>query len=303
MGLLAEAFYAVILVPDARSAFRKIRVPVPLARLVAGSAGALTLALAALLAHYVWLSGQVSELHALRRENAALSERTRRHRESLEALEARIARLRGTVAKLSVMSGLEPSLPVANDIIGGVGGGAGVVPDPPSHDPDATLHSLSRRVSDLAARSQRIETFYADQAVRLSHTPSVWPVRGYFSSGFGYRIDPFTGGRDFHPGIDVSAPRGTKAMAPADGVVVAVGPRGAFGLAIIIDHGFGIVTRYAHLEGFNVRPGQRVRRGDVIGFVGSTGRSNAPHLHYEVWLNDKAQNPVHYILDEYRSFG
>ena len=176
-------------------------------------------------------------------------------------------------------------------------------PDPPSRDPDATLHALSRSVTSLSARSERIETFYADQTVRLSHTPSVWPVRGYFSSGFGNRTDPFTGGRDFHPGIDVSAPRGTKVVAPADGVVVAVGPRGAYGLAAIVDHGFGLVTRYAHLERFNVRAGQRVRRGDVIGFVGSTGRSNAPHLHYEVWLDDKAQNPVHYILDEYRSFG
>ena len=71
--------------------------------------------------------------------------------------------------------------------------------------------------------------------------------------------------------------------------------------AIIVDHGFGLVTRYGHLAGFNVRPGQRVRRGDVIGFVGSTGRSTSPHLHYEVWVKDQNRNPIHYILDEYRS--
>jgi murein DD-endopeptidase MepM/ murein hydrolase activator NlpD len=82
-----------------------------------------------------------------------------------------------------------------------------------------------------------------------------------------------------------------------------VGRRGAYGNAIIINHGHGITTRYGHLSRFNVRPGQRVRRGDVIGYVGNTGRSNAPHLHYEVWVRDQLRNPIHFILDEYRSFG
>jgi hypothetical protein len=300
---VAEGYYTVILVPDARSASRKIRVPVRLIRTLAGAAGAAVLALAALLAHYAWLNGQVSELDAVRLENAVLSERAHRFGASLSELEGQITRLRSAVTKLTVMSGLQQTLPGADGIVGGVGGVTGVDLDPPSRDPDVTLHTLSRSLSDLATRSQQIETIYADQTARLSHTPSVWPVRGYFSSGFGNRADPFTGGKDFHPGIDISAPRGTKAVAPADGVVLAVGRRGAYGLAIIIDHGNGIITRYGHLEGFNVRAGQRVRRGDVIGFVGSTGRSNAPHLHYEVWLDDKLQNPIDYILEEYRSFG
>jgi murein DD-endopeptidase MepM/ murein hydrolase activator NlpD len=301
---VTEGYYTVILVPDARSAFRRIRVPVRLLRSVAGAVGAVALAVAALLTHYAWLNCEVSELDALRLENAALSERMHRSRESLGRLESQVNRLRSSLTKLAVMSGLEQTLPAAAEgVVGGVGGVAGVDTDPPSRDPDVTLHVLSRSLSDLATRSQRIETFYADQTARLSHTPSVWPVRGYFSSEFGRRLDPFTGGKDFHPGIDVSAPRGTNVVAPADGVVLAVGRRGAYGLAIVIDHGYGMITRYGHLEGLNVRAGQRVRRGDVVGFVGSTGRSNAPHLHYEVWVDDKAQNPIHYILDEYRSFG
>jgi murein DD-endopeptidase MepM/ murein hydrolase activator NlpD len=92
--------------------------------------------------------------------------------------------------------------------------------------------------------------------------------------------------------------------APAEGTVVACNPKaGAYGNAIIIDHGYGVVTRYGHLDAFNVKPGQRIRRGDVIGFVGTTGRSSGPHLHYEVWVHDQAQNPIQFILDEYRSFG
>ena len=85
--------------------------------------------------------------------------------------------------------------------------------------------------------------------------------------------------------------------------MVSCGVKGGYGNAIVIDHGYGVVTRYAHLSAFNVKPGQRVRRGDVIGFVGQTGRSTAPHLHYEVWVKDQAQNPIQYILDEYRTFG
>src|SRR5262249_51900453 len=96
---------------------------------------------------------------------------------------------------------------------------------------------------------------------------------------------------------------GTKVQAPADGVVVSVGLKGGYGNAIVIDHGYGIVTRYAHLSGFNVKAGQRIRRGDLIAFVGQTGRAKAPPLPYEVRGRDQAQNPITYILDEYRSFG
>jgi murein DD-endopeptidase MepM/ murein hydrolase activator NlpD len=297
----AKGYYTVIVVPDARSAFRRIRVSVPLVRTLLVALGGLALALGALVVHYARLNAQVSELDALRRDNAALSVQTHRYAESLVRLQTRFARLQSTVTKLGVMSGVEQTLPDA--ALGGVGGATAVDNGPPSRDPDVALHALSRSLTDLTERSERIESFYADQTVLLSHTPSVWPVRGYLSSGFGNRIDPFTGAKDFHPGIDVSAPRGTKVVAPANGVVVTAGRRGGYGNAIVIDHGYGIITRYGHLEAFNVRPGQRVRRGDVIGFVGSTGRSNAPHLHYEVWVNDKTQNPIQYILEEYRSFG
>jgi len=300
---MAEEYYTLIVVPDARSACRTIRVSARVARRLGIAAAATALALAGVLAHYTVISREISELAALRLEKAALSERARRQERSLAELASKVARLQGSVTKLGVMAGLDRALPTADGSVGGVGGVTGVDAGPPSRDPEVTLRALSRSLSHLTERSQRIESFYADQAVLLSHTPSVWPVRGYLSSGFGNRIDPFTGAPDYHPGIDISTPGGTKIVAPADGVVLAAGARGAYGLAIIIDHGYGILTRYGHLERFNVRAGKRVRRGDVIGFVGSTGRSNAPHLHYEVWRDDRAQNPIHYIIDEYRTFG
>src|SRR5207302_6297625 len=143
-----------------------------------------------------------------------------------------------------------------------------------------SMLQMDRTLSRLTERSTQLESFYRDQKVLLASTPSVWPVRGYLSAGFGNRIDPFTGMKDFHPGIDISTPTGTKVQSPADGIVISAGIQGGYGNALSIDHGYGVVTRYGHLESFAVRPGQKVKRGDVIGYVGNTGRSTGPHLHY-----------------------
>jgi len=298
---MANESYTLIFVPHARGRFRKFQIPVRAARWGAIAVGVLGVALTGVLAHYAWLTSQAIELDSLRAENQKLSEKTRQYEENVGQLENQIAVLQRNVSKLGVMSGVEQILPDAG--LGGVGGVSGTESFPPSQDPDLSLRSLTDSVSDLAARSARIEDFYKDQTALFAHTPSVWPVRGYLSSGFGNRIDPFTGLKDFHPGIDISTPRGSKILAPADGVVVSVGRKGAYGNAVIVDHGYGVVTRYGHLDGFEVRAGQRIKRGDVIGYVGATGRANAPHLHYEVWVRDKLQNPIHFILDEYRSFG
>jgi len=300
---MSDEYYTLIFIPDARSASRKVRVPVRLVRWALGVLTATALAAGGFLVHYVWLNWQLAEIEALRLQNAELSEQAVDYNLNLGRFESRIALLQRTVTKLGVVSGVEQALPGADDVTAGRGGATWTETTPPSRDPQLAAETLARRLSDLTERSSRIESFYTDQTELLASTPSIWPVRGYLSSGYGRRSDPFTGQRSFHPGIDVSAPRGTEIKAPADGVVVSIGRRGAYGKAIVIDHGFDVVTRYGHMEEFNVRAGQRVRRGEVIGFVGNTGRSNAPHLHYEVWVRDKLQNPIHYILDEYRSFG
>jgi len=300
---MADEYYTLILIPDARGASRKFRVPLRLARWTLRAAAVVALGAAGTFGHYVWLNGQMAEIEALRLENATLSGQVEEYNVTLGSVAGQIARLRRTVTKLGVVSGVEQTPPGDDSVIGGLGGAAWADVSPPSRDPEIARESLSRTLSELNARSTRIETFYADQTELLASTPSIWPVRGYLSSGFGRRNDPFTGQKSSHPGIDISAPRGSEIRAPADGVVVSAGRRRAYGNAIVIDHGFDVVTRYGHLDRFNVRPGQRVRRGDVIGFVGNTGRSSAPHLHYEVWVHDRLQNPIHYILEEYRSFG
>lgn len=298
---MARESYTLIFIPHARARFRKLQIPARLAKCGLACAGALSLILIGVLTHYAWLTRQVFDLETLRSENQELAQKTRLYEQNVGELKGQIAMLRQSVTKLGVMSGVEQLLPDGE--LGGVGGVTSVESTPPSRDSDLSLEELSLTVSDLATRSARIQDFYKDQKALFTHTPSIWPVRGYLSSGFGNRSDPFTGLKDFHPGIDISTPRGTRIQAPADGVVVSARARGAYGNAIVIDHGYGVLTRYGHLDGFEVRQGDRVRRGDVIGVVGSTGRSNAPHLHYEVWVNDKLQNPIHFILDEYRSFG
>jgi murein DD-endopeptidase MepM/ murein hydrolase activator NlpD len=297
---MADGFYTLIIVPHARARFRKIRVPIRLVRWGIPALGFLAAFGLVSLVYVTRVSWEVYSLRQLRTENASLVRKTREYEEKQGLVQARLHQLEGLVTKLGVMAGLEKVLP--DSALGGVGGALNIDTVSPTVDPHS-LEDATKTISDLESRSKHLESFFADQRVLLASTPSIWPVRGYLSASFGHRIDPFTGQRDFHSGIDISTPSGTKIVAPADGVIVSSGTKGGYGNTLIIDHGFGIVTRYGHMASFNVRAGQRIHRGDVIGFVGSTGRSTAPHLHYEVWVRDQAQNPIQFILDEYRSFG
>jgi len=298
---MANEFYTLIVVPHAKARFRKFQVSVRLTRWVLGSLSVLALALVGIVVHYTIISVEVAELKRLQGENLALATKARAYEENAGRLQARVLTLQNMVTKLGLMAGVEKSLPDAQ--VGGVGGVSNLETTAPSVDIAASLQGIDQTVSALTQKSTRLQAFFEDQQQLLAATPSIWPVRGYLSASFGNRKDPFTGMPDFHPGIDVSTPRGTKVVAPADGVVVFVGRKQGYGKAMVINHGYGVVTRYGHLDGWNVRPGQRVRRGDPVAFVGNTGRSTAPHLHYEVWVDDQLRNPIEFILDEYRSFG
>jgi len=298
---MSRQSFTLIVVPHAKARFRKIQVPVRLAKWAAGVLTVGSLVVSAIVVHYFWISFQVDELKRLRVANQSLIQKAKDYELNVGKLQAKVVSLQKTVDKLGVMAGLEQAPPDAK--LGGVGGALGNESTAPSLDPGFSLRTMDQDVQDLTQRSAKLESFYRDQQILLASTPSIWPVRGYLSSRFGNRLDPFTNQPDFHSGIDISTPLGTKVVAPADGVVVTAAEKGAYGNSIIIDHGHGMVTRYGHLASYAVRPGRRIRRGEVIGYVGSTGRSQAPHLHYEVWVREQAQNPIHFILDEYRSFG
>ena len=131
----------------------------------------------------------------------------------------------------------------------------------------------------------------------LASTPAIRPVSGWTSSRFGYRLSPFTGLREFHKGLDIANRTGTPIIATADGVLTFAGKKGFLGKVIIIDHGHGMVTRYAHLQKTLKKRGESVKRGDTIALVGNSGRTTGPHLHYEVRLNGIPVNPEKYILN------
>jgi len=160
---------------------------------------------------------------------------------------------------------------------------------------------MNRILRQAQLETQSVEELYEvlkGRKLQLASTPSIIPVKGWVTSHFGYRIDPFTGRRGLHKGLDVVARRGTPIIAPADGVVSFVGPYGTYGNAVMVFHGYGISTLYAHTDDDLVRIGQKVRRGDVLATVGSTGRSTAPHLHYELILHGVRVDPKKYILDK-----
>ena len=158
------------------------------------------------------------------------------------------------------------------------------------------LALLFRKASLVEERLSSAEEAYHTKQQLLDAVPSLLPANGWFSSAFSMRSDPFTGQRTFHKGLDISCDHGTPVYAPANGVITGRGRDEGFGKMVIINHGNGIVTKYAHLSKFNVSKGQRVKKGDLIAYVGSTGRSTGPHLHYEVYKNGQVVNPMKYII-------
>ncbi|MGZ4835969.1 MAG: M23 family metallopeptidase [Terriglobales bacterium] len=137
--------------------------------------------------------------------------------------------------------------------------------------------------------------FTAADWLRLSEEPNLWPVEGRVTGSFGERIDPFNGEGAFHSGVDISTPYGSRVIAPADGVVTFADFYSGYGRLIEIEHSQGFITRYGHLSSFAVTPGQTIHRGQVIGYVGLSGRSTGPHLHYEVRIHNNPVNPYHFL--------
>ena len=159
--------------------------------------------------------------------------------------------------------------------------------------PESTFGVLSSLLGAIENRLTSVRSRVESQQALARATPSFWPVRqAWLSSGYGNRRDPFTGLMDFHAGLDLSADRGTPVLATADGTVESAGYNGNYGNSIVLTHGYGIATRFGHLSGYAIRIGQQVKRGDVIGYVGATGRATSAHLHYEILVGGRPINPL-----------
>ena len=162
------------------------------------------------------------------------------------------------------------------------------------------IDALTRKVKLELSSYEDIYDKVLENTDRIKSIPTIRPVNGgYLNAGFGYRIDPFDRVNRFHYGQDIAVNTGAPIYAPADGIVKMARYMGGFGKSLKIDHGFGYTTFYAHLSKFNVRNGKRIKRGDLIGYSGNTGRSTGPHLHYEVHYYGKPQNPLDYFFSGY----
>lgn len=159
------------------------------------------------------------------------------------------------------------------------------------------LSHLSESVRLEEVRQQDLLRALRENREALASMPSIWPVVGFISSSFGGRSSPFGGGGQFHKGLDISNRMGTPVLAPAQGAVILATRDGAYGNSVEINHGGGIVTKYGHMQRWAVQPGQWVKRGEIIGYIGMSGRTTGPHLHYEVRLNGVPVNPMRYILE------
>ena len=215
-------------------------------------------------------------------ENQQLRAENDRQRYELAKLNNRVEKVEDTSRRLAEKSGV-----IQNDIDTNGSGGPEIPLD------EMGLATLAAKMSKLEDDMQSYEAVLR----KRGYTPTIWPVDGKLEGGFGGRRNPFGGpGYEFHTGQDIEAPMGAPVVAGASGKISFVGWQNGYGQLVVVDHGGGLTTRYGHLSHIDVDAGQQVSRGQLVGQVGSTGRSTGPHLHYEVRINDAPVNPLEYLL-------
>ena len=245
--------------------------------------------------------------------HATLEIENANYRAATETLAGQIVALQTTMSDLGAKAALDPALQnsmdrlptvVKNRAMGGPSAGAALTSMTPGlASPENTFSVLKDLLQGLESRLQTVRSNVDKRNSLAAATPSIWPTHGWLSSGMGNRADPLTGEKDFHPGLDISSETGGPVYATADGKVTTAAMAGNYGNLVVIDHGYGIETRYGHLSAFKVREGQAVKRGDLLGLVGATGRTTGSHLHYEVRANGRILNPLQLLLNPRRASG
>jgi len=291
-GSLRKRFYILFVARDDDGQLRKIPIPVHYLYIFVVGAAVGFLSLTGIASSYVRMLLKVSSYNRLRTEKDDLKDRYTRLEQVAKERDVQVASLGSLASEVSSLYGLK------SDPILVTGGEEQVRNSEVSSSLDQ-LYALKTSALTGATTTgislgltRNVTT--ADWA-RANSAPNLWPVEGQVTGSFGERTDPFNGEGAFHTGVDIAAMVGQPVVAPADGVVQFADFMGGYGRAIVIEHGHGINTRYGHLSGFAVTPGQQVRRGEIIGFVGLSGRSTGPHLHYEVRINDTPVNPYKYL--------
>ncbi len=304
----AERRWTVMLVPHGSGSSRAVEVSHTLMKSVMGIGGVLVLLVVVLGVTAIVRGVNITRNRALERENRVLGDEVQRMRERLVGLRDTISSIGQREQELRLLAGLNPIDPGVQQ--GGIGGPSGTWLE---RDTLAALGAdgqqalaarmdmdgLIRRANILVRSvSEAYDSLHSHQA-RFAATPSIMPTKGWLSSAFAAeRVHPILHLARPHEGIDVSAPMGAEIEAPASGIVADVRWEEGYGNLLTIDHGYGLVTRYAHCSKILVARGQRVKRGQKIALVGSTGLSTGPHVHYEVWVNGKPVDPKKFVLPD-----
>lgn len=289
---MRKRFYILFVARDAEGQLRKI--PIPLHYLYVFLAGALIgmFTITGMAGSYTRMLWKVASFNQLRSEKNALQSRYQKLEQSNHEKDIQVASLGSLANEVSVIYGLKPNAKLMKATEGPV------KPETVKYSMDQLYALRTTALSGAATAALGLGMTHGatlgDWASATS-APTLWPVMGPITGAFGERIDPFNGEGAFHSGVDISSHYGQPVMATADGIVTYADFYNGYGRMIQIDHGNGISTRYGHLSGFAVADGQNVREGQVIGYVGLSGRSTGPHLHYEVRIHDTPVNPHKFL--------
>ncbi|HDZ90128.1 MAG: M23 family metallopeptidase [Deltaproteobacteria bacterium] len=304
-ALLFSRKINIFLMPEGKGRVRQISLPLSLCLFLAPLLVICLVFVLWLVHDYTGIKARAPRLAELKKENALQKEQLLYMARRIDQVTREMGELRALDHKLRVMVNLETG--EGDDREKGLGG-----PAPALLDPEKTLKKVDRDLarsmhraldnieSDLSASREDkagLREFLENQKMLLAATPSIWPAKGWLSSRFGYRKSPFTGKKEFHKGLDISARMGSPVVASADGTVSFSGWDRGYGRLVVINHGYGLKSKYAHLKKSLVKKGQYVKRGETIGLIGKSGRTTGPHLHYEVLLNGVPVNPLRYVLN------
>jgi murein DD-endopeptidase MepM/ murein hydrolase activator NlpD len=306
---MAKKFLSVIIVPHTKTSTRTLSFSRRKLRILAGFGVFLGLALLVFLADYVSMNVIRHRYKALTRETAEQRVKIADYEKSISELQATVSNFESYTKKLNVMVGLKS--PDVLKAPAGLGGGASEAEASGPNESVQTggaqavsqgsIQGLIEKAQSVESNLNSLVSISESTTLRLATTPSIMPTAGWLSSPYAMRTDPFTGNWQMHWGIDVSTNEGNPIYATADGIVIKVQKDKYLGNNVTISHGNGITTVYGHMKDMNtrvVREGQNVKRGDIIGYVGMTGKAVGPHVHYEVHKDGKPINPYSFILEE-----
>ena len=295
-----------LLIPDSSGSPRQISVSLALIYSLLGALLLLIIATFFLSSHFFSYEVSQDELTRLRAENTQLNDKYEQMRWNLAEVEDRYSELVSREVKIRSLFDLPEIASEERQL--GIGGPEPAVfiefseTEQEAYITELEVDRLLRLSQFELEKYSEVENSLSDIKERLRHTPSIWPTTGWLSRGYGMKYDPFTGYKQMHRGLDIANHTNTPVIATADGRVSIISTATQLGKMITIDHGYGYRTRFGHLNKLLVKRGQRVKRGDVIGLMGSTGYSTGPHLHYEIFRNNKFLNPNDFILNEMSEF-